>query len=151
MDTETKTILASAIENNTDMLWALATRIHAHPELAFQEHQACEWLTEPLAQAGFEVEKGVAGMDTAFRATWQGADSGPTVALLCEYDALPKIGHACGHNLIGPISVGAALALKSVCPRVAGPDRGAGHAGRGRRGGEGHHVRGRVCLTMWTR
>ncbi len=78
------------------------------------------WLTAPLREAGFEVEEGVAGLETSFRARWQGAEGGPTVALLAEYDALPEMGHACGHNLIGTASVGAALALKKAFPDLPG-------------------------------
>ncbi|TVY11714.1 M20 family metallopeptidase [Paenibacillus cremeus] len=98
----------------------LALQIHSNPELAFNEHQAVQWLTEPLKKAGFEVEIGVAGLETAFRATWRGSAAGPTIALLAEYDALPEIGHACGHNLIGTTAVGAALALKDAFPELPG-------------------------------
>ncbi|KGP83625.1 MULTISPECIES: M20 family metallopeptidase [unclassified Paenibacillus] len=98
----------------------LSLRIHANPELSFQEVQAQQWLTEPLEAAGFQVEKGISGLDTSFRAVWEGQPGGPTIALLAEYDALPRIGHACGHNLIGASAVGAALALKEVCPDLQG-------------------------------
>jgi amidohydrolase len=98
----------------------LSLRIHANPELSFQEVQAQQWLTEPLEAAGFQVEKGISGLDTSFRAVWEGQPGGPTIALLAEYDALPRIGHACGHNLIGTSAVGAALALKEACPDLPG-------------------------------
>ncbi|MGW7159599.1 M20 family metallopeptidase [Paenibacillus taichungensis] len=98
----------------------LSLRIHANPELSFQEIQAQQWLTEPLEAAGFQVEKGISGLDTSFRAVWEGQSGGPTIALLAEYDALPRIGHACGHNLIGTSAVGAALALKEACPDLPG-------------------------------
>ncbi|WP_413374111.1 M20 family metallopeptidase [Paenibacillus taichungensis] len=98
----------------------LSLRIHANPELSFQEVQAQQWLTEPLEAAGFQVEKGISGLDTSFRAVWEGRPGGPTIALLAEYDALPRIGHACGHNLIGTSAVGAALALKEACPDLPG-------------------------------
>ncbi|WP_240342986.1 M20 family metallopeptidase [Paenibacillus sp. ALJ109b] len=98
----------------------LSLRIHANPELSFQEVQAQQWLTEPLEAAGFQVEKGISGLDTSFRAVWEGQSGGPTIALLAEYDALPRIGHACGHNLIGTSAVGAALALKEACPDLPG-------------------------------
>ncbi len=98
----------------------LSLRIHANPELSFQEIQAQQWLTEPLEAAGFQVEKGISGLDTSFRAVWEGQPGGPTIALLAEYDALPRIGHACGHNLIGTSAVGAALALKEACPDLPG-------------------------------
>jgi amidohydrolase len=93
--------------------------LHAHPELAFEEVQAAELLTRTMEQHGFSVERGVAGLSTAFTATY-GSEKGPTVAFLAEYDALPEIGHACGHNLIATGSVGAALALKALLGEVSG-------------------------------
>ncbi|PKF85995.1 amidohydrolase [Bacillus sp. BA3] len=109
-----------AIEERDAELGEIALKIHANPELSFQEQKAVEWLTAPLIQAGFQVEKGIANLETAFRATWEGTPGGPTIALLAEYDALPEIGHACGHNLIGTAAVGAALALKDSCPDLPG-------------------------------
>jgi metal-dependent amidase/aminoacylase/carboxypeptidase family protein len=75
----------------------LSHRIHAHPELGFAEEQASAWLCESLDGAGFTVEKGICGLPTAFRAR---AGSGPLhIAICAEYDSLPGIGHACGHNI----------------------------------------------------
>src|SRR3954462_9383660 len=88
----------------------VATRIHAHPELRFEEHRAAAWLTEAVEGAGVPVEKNLGGLATAFRAR-VGSGSGPRVAILAEYDALPEIGHACGHNLIAGGALGAFLAL----------------------------------------
>src|SRR5205823_3207993 len=79
--------IASAVDRLANELETLSHRIHAHPELAYQEVQACRWLTEYLAAHGFKVEKGVAGVDTAFRATLE-TGAGPTIAILCEYDPL---------------------------------------------------------------
>ena len=115
-----KEAIRQTVDALDGQLRAIAQRIHANPELSFHEHQAQGWLTEPLEEAGFQVEKGIAGLPTSFRATWEGSGSGPTVALLAEYDALPAIGHACGHNLIGTAAVGAALALKEACPELPG-------------------------------
>ncbi|MGF9979644.1 M20 family metallopeptidase [Viridibacillus arvi] len=109
-----------AIEERDAELGEIALKIHTNPELSFEEQKAVEWLTAPLIQAGFQVEKGIANLETAFRATWEGTPGGPTIALLAEYDALPEIGHACGHNLIGTAAVGAALALKDSCPDLPG-------------------------------
>lgn len=92
-------------------LWDLALRIHAHPEVGYEEHQAAAWLAEMLERGGFRVERGTAGISTAFRAVHPAAAPGPRVTLLAEYDALPELGHACGHNLIAAIAVGAALGL----------------------------------------
>ncbi|MFQ5802433.1 MAG: M20 family metallopeptidase [Candidatus Methylomirabilales bacterium] len=93
--------------------------LHANPELSFEEVQAAEFLTRIMEEHGFSVERGVAGLGTAFTAT-SASGEGPTVAFLAEYDALPGIGHACGHNLIASGSVGAALALKSCLDQVPG-------------------------------
>lgn len=100
-------------------LVALARRIWEHPELGYQEHRAAAWLTEALEREGFAVERGLAGIATAFRATWRGGE-GPAVAFLCEYDALAGLGHACGHNLIGVGGAAAALALRHAWPDLPG-------------------------------
>ena len=90
---------------------ARAKQIHAHPELRFEEHRAAAWLAESVEQhAGVKVERGVGDLPTAFRARL-GSGSGPRIAILAEYDALPEIGHACGHNLIAGGALGAFLAL----------------------------------------
>jgi amidohydrolase len=117
---EVKQHIRQAVDARDKQLRDIALKIHAHPELGFQERQAVQWLTEPLKDAGFEVEIGVAGLETAFRASWVGKEDGPTIALIGEYDALPEMGHACGHNLIGTAAVGAALALKESCPDFPG-------------------------------
>lgn len=93
-------------------LVALAGRIHAHPEVAWEEHRAAAWVAGSLDDAGFTATTGAFGLETAVYAT---AGSGSRrVALVAEYDALPGLGHACGHNLIAASSVGAALALARV-------------------------------------
>jgi amidohydrolase len=101
-----------ACEGAGERLVALSHRIHAHPELAFEEERAAAWLGEALDAAGFAVERGVGGLPTAFVAR---AGSGPLeIAICAEYDSLPGIGHACGHNMIAAIAVGAAIAAKRV-------------------------------------
>jgi amidohydrolase len=117
---ENKQRIVQAVDELDARLRDIALTIHAHPELSFYEKKASQWLTEPLIAAGFEVEQGMAGLETAFRATWQGRPGGPTIALLAEYDALPEIGHASGHNLIGTSAVGAALALQKAVPDLPG-------------------------------
>jgi amidohydrolase len=99
-------------------LQELALKIHANPELGLREFKACEWLTLYLMQRGFNIERGVCEMPTAFRATY--GKGKPVIALLAEYDALPGIGHACGHNLICTIAVGAAVAAKLAVDRYGG-------------------------------
>ncbi len=94
----------------------LSHRIHAHPELGFEEERAAAWLCETMADAGFSVERGICGMPTAFAAR---AGSGPLHLAICaEYDCLPGIGHACGHNLIAAMSAGAAIAAAKVADEV---------------------------------
>ena len=102
-----KAAIVEAVDRLGDELERLSHQIHDHPELGYEEVRACGWLTEFLARQGFKVEKGVAGVETAFRATIETGE-GPTIAILCEYDALPGIGHACGHNVIAPAGVGPA-------------------------------------------
>jgi amidohydrolase len=99
-----------------DELVALSHRIHAHPELGFEEERACAWLCELLDGAGLQVERGVGQLPTAFAAR---AGSGPLHVVVCaEYDALPAVGHACGHNLIAAMAAGAGLALARVADDV---------------------------------
>ena len=105
-----KDAIGQAADRLGDEIEALSHKIHAHPELAYQEVQACGWLCDFLGAKGFKVEKGVGGVDTAFRATLE-TGAGPTIAILCEYDALPGIGHACGHNVIATAGCGAGAAL----------------------------------------
>jgi amidohydrolase len=97
-------------------LIALSHRIHAHPELGFEEEKSSTWLCEALAAAGFAVEKAICEMPTAFRAR---AGTGPLhIGICAEYDSLPGIGHACGHNIIAASAVGAALAAAQVADEV---------------------------------
>jgi amidohydrolase len=100
------------VEQARDELVALSHRIHANPELGFEEEQACAWLCELLEGGGLEVERGVGDLPTAFAAR---AGSGPLHVVVCaEYDALPAVGHACGHNVIAAMAAGAGLALARV-------------------------------------
>jgi amidohydrolase len=107
-----------AVDGLAGELEALSRRIHDHPELGYNEVQASGWLTAFLETKGFEVERGVAGVPTAFRATVNGGGNGPTVAIMCEYDALPGIGHACGHNVIATSGAGAGAALAALRSRL---------------------------------
>ncbi len=107
---------ADAVDAHADRLVELARSLHAEPELAFAEHRSAEKVSGLLEREGFAVERGTAGLDTAFVAR---TGSGPlTVAFCAEYDALPGIGHACGHNLIAASSVGAGLALRDVADEL---------------------------------
>jgi amidohydrolase len=108
------------LQRETPALLELSHRIHAHPEIRFEEVKASGWLADELAARGFEVERGVANLPTAFRAVRPGRAGGPTVAILCEYDALPGLGHACGHNVIATMGAGAGFALAPLMDEIAG-------------------------------
>jgi amidohydrolase len=112
-----KDLIAPAVDRLAADLERLSRQIHDNPELGYQEVKAAAWLAEFLERQGFAVERGVAGIETAFRASL-GSGDGPTVAILCEYDALPSIGHACGHNVIAAAGAGAGAALAAVRDRL---------------------------------
>ncbi|NOZ29808.1 MAG: M20 family metallopeptidase [Chloroflexi bacterium] len=110
----------AAVDALRDELIHVSTTIHDNPEVAFEEFQAMGLLTDTAERHGFQVERGIAGLPTAFRAWRAGAGPGPVIAYLAEYDALPGLGHACGHNIIGAAALGAALALGSVIDALPG-------------------------------
>jgi len=114
-----KDAIAQAVDRLAGDLESLSRKIHDNPELGYQETKACGWLAEFLGGQGFKVEKGVGGVETAFRATIE-TGGGPTIAILCEYDALPGIGHACGHNVIAAAGAGAGAALATVRGQLPG-------------------------------
>ncbi len=116
---ELKEEVCAAVDAMRDELLRISHAIHARPELAFEEHAAAELLVSALRGAGLEVEAGAHGLETAFAAEF-GAEGAPCVALLAEYDALPGIGHACGHNLIATSGVGAGLALHALGESLPG-------------------------------
>jgi amidohydrolase len=103
-------------DRSREGLIALSHRLHATPELGFEEEKGAGWLCDVLADTGFDVERGVCDLPTSFLAR---TGSGPLhIALCAEYDALPGIGHACGHNIIAAMSVGAGIALSKVADDV---------------------------------
>jgi amidohydrolase len=107
-----KTAARTRFEAVRPAVVAVSHRIHAHPELGFEEERASTWLAEMLTDAGFTVDKGIGDLPTAFVAR---AGSGPLhIAICAEYDCLPGIGHACGHNLIAAMAVGAGIAAAQV-------------------------------------
>jgi amidohydrolase len=116
---ELKARVREAIDAVGDELIALSREIHAHPELAFEEVLASRRLAETARKHDVDAELGVFGLETAIRAEF-GAAAAPTVALLSEYDALPGIGHACGHNIIATSALGAALGLRALGERLPG-------------------------------
>jgi len=111
--------LAREVDERADVLLEISHSIHEHPELCYEEHHAHDLLAGVLEDEGFDVERGAAGMDTAFVAS-AGRDDGPTIGIFCEYDALPEIGHACGHNVIGSAGLGAGLAAATVADELGG-------------------------------
>ena len=113
--------VSAAVDELSDELTRISKDIHAHPELNYEEYYSSALLADAMERHGFTVERGTGGVETAFAATLEGgAGPGPTIAFLAEYDALPEIGHGCGHNLIAISNIGAALALKALMPRLPG-------------------------------
>jgi amidohydrolase len=115
---EIKDRIAAEVERRAEVLLDVSHRIHERPELCFEEHHAADLLAGVLEDEGFDVERGAAGMETAFLA--RVGSSGPTIAVFCEYDALPEIGHACGHNVIGAAGLGAGLAAATLADELGG-------------------------------
>lgn len=112
--------IGQSIDSATDELVAISHDIHAHPELNYEEHHAAGLLTDALERHGFDVERGTAGLETAFRGTAEGIGNGPTIGILVEYDALPEIGHGCGHNLIAISTLGAGIAARTALDHLPG-------------------------------
>ena len=111
----------SAIEASKQALFDLSKDVHAHPELNYEEYYSSDALAGFLESNGLSVERGIGGVETAFRATIPGGGGGgPTIAVLAEYDALPEIGHGCGHNLIAMAAMGAALGLQANASDLTG-------------------------------
>ena len=111
----------SVIETSKQALFDLSKDVHAHPELNYEEYYSSNALAGFLENHDLKVERGIGGVETAFRATIPGgAGAGPTIAVLAEYDALPEIGHGCGHNLIAMAAMGAALGLQANAQDLPG-------------------------------
>ena len=123
-----------AIAGLDDRLRELSLEVHAHPEPALAEHHCAALLGEWLTGAGFEVRAPVAGLDTAFVAEY--GQGSPVIAYLVEYDALPGVGHGCGHNLIAAGGAGAATALMRALPEPPGTLRVIGTPGEEGAGGK---------------
>ena len=119
---DAKQRLAEAVEASRDEIVGLSHRIHANPEPAFEERQAAGWVAEILRRHGFEVEHPAGRLETAIRAIRTGGrgPAGPRIGILAEYDALPGLGHGCGHNSMAASGVGAAIALASIAGELAG-------------------------------
>jgi amidohydrolase len=113
-----KASVTREIDARYQELGALSRKLHENPEISFEEQQAAAWLTAYLEENGFSVERGICELPTAFRGSY-GAGK-PVIAMLAEYDALPKVGHACGHNLIATSAVAAGVASKRVVDELGG-------------------------------
>jgi amidohydrolase len=118
MADDLKTQAMNRVDELADTLVAISHQIHAEPELGFEEHTAHRLLTDAIDAAGVPVERGAYELDTAFEA--RAGSTGPTIAVCCEYDALPGIGHACGHNIIAAAGLGAGLAAASIAEQAGG-------------------------------
>ena len=118
---QTKALLGKEVEAVAENLFAVSEFLYQNPEIGFQEIKAVDYLGRFLADRGFQVEKGIGGLKTSFRASLSGQPlKRPTFAFLAEYDALPVVGHGCGHNLIAAASLGAAVALKKYASALQG-------------------------------
>lgn len=119
---EPKRRIADAVDRHRDEILDLSRRIHANPEPAFEEVKASGWVAETLARHGYEVQHPAGRLATAVRATLRGGrgGEGPRIAVLAEYDALPGLGHGCGHNTMAASGVGAAIALAAIREELPG-------------------------------
>lgn len=115
-----KSEILTEIKNIASELLEIRETLYNNPELGLEEYIACNLLSSKLCSHGFTVTQNFCSMETSFCAEYSSEIPGPTIAFLCEYDALPGIGHACGHNLIAAMSFGAACGLKKVIDRIGG-------------------------------
>lgn len=111
--------LKKNIEENTEFTMALVKDMYENPEVGNEEFRAMNLLSQALENKGFKVEKGYV-VPTGFIGEYTASKEGPTIGFLCEYDALPEVGHGCAHNLIAGISMAAGMALKSVIDEIGG-------------------------------
>jgi amidohydrolase len=117
-----KARLAEVVEQHRDEILELSHRIHANPEPAFEEHRAAAWVAEAVGRHGYQVTFPAGSLATAVRAVRAGGRGGerPRIGILAEYDALPGLGHGCGHNTMAASGVGAAIALASIAAELTG-------------------------------
>src|SRR5437588_2552946 len=110
--------IGEEVDRRAQALVDVSHRIHEQPELLFEERFAAGLLSDLLEEGGLRVERGAFGLETAFAA--RAGSDGPTIAVLCEYDGLPGIGHGCGHNIIASAGLGAGLAAAAVAGELGG-------------------------------
>lgn len=117
---ELKALVRREIEQNVATLYGISDWMYQNPELGLQEHQAADKLTEVLGEYGATVTRGIAGMPSAFVADLPGRKVGPRIGIIAEYDALPEVGHGCGHNIIATAALGASMGLARISDRLPG-------------------------------
>jgi amidohydrolase len=115
-----KQIILDTINENEAKFKDISIYIGENPELGHEEFKACEILTDTLKQHDFNVEIGICDLPTAFKATFDSGKAGPVIGFMAEYDALPELGHACGHNLIGTMGIAAGIGLSKVLSETGG-------------------------------
>lgn len=115
-----KELIKKNVKDYLDDAFQIAKYLYENPELGYQEIKACNTLCNAFQRFGFEVKRGIYDIPTAFQASFDSGKEGPTLALFAEYDALPDIGHGCGHNLICSMAFLAAAALKPILPEIGG-------------------------------
>lgn len=116
-----KNKIKKTIEDNLEYVFKnIGTVLYKNPEISEEEYKSCKLIVEFMEMEGFTVEENFCNIETAFKAVYKGKKPGEKIAFLCEYDALPNIGHGCGHNLISSMSILASLGLKSVIDEVGG-------------------------------
>lgn len=127
----------ASIEGHIDAYMSMVKQMYDHPEIGFQEFETQKLLADYLVKAGFETKTGVV-CETDFIAEYQSAKAGPVIAFMCEYDALPEVGHGCGHNLIAGIGIAAGEALKAIADEIGGTIRVVGTPAEENFGGKVH-------------
>jgi len=133
---EAKHRVVNDIQALQDDLWMIVTKLYKNPEVAFEEFESSALIKNYLSKAGFEIEAETGGLETAFQAVIKGKIDTTKIAFLAEFDALPEIGHACGHNLIGAAAIGAGMGMKSVIDSFPGEIRVIGTPAEERGGGK---------------
>ncbi len=115
-----KHLLSEEINRVEEQLWSMSDHLYSNPELGNEEFKSMKLLTDFLEENGFELETGIVNRPTAFKAVFKSQKPGPTIAYLAEYDALPGVGHGCGHNMIGTMGVGAGVILSKLINQIGG-------------------------------
>lgn len=139
-----KEIIINEINRISDELIKINDFMYDYPELGNEEFKSSQLLKDILKKHGFSVERNIANQKTSFKATYDSKKDGPTVGFLCEYDALPDIGHGCGHNMIGTMGLGAGIGLSKVIDQIGGKIVVLGTPAEETDGGKVHMVNGGV-------